>query len=193
MYDRSADHPIEPIFLNRWSPRAFEPTTMPEADLLTAVEAARWAPSAFNVQPWRFLYALRNDEHWDGYLTLLDEFNRGWAQNASAIVFVLSATHTDHQGVSKPLRSHSFDTGAAWAQFALQATHLGYHTHGMAGLHYDLAREHLAVPQGFQIQMAIAVGRRTDPSHLPEPLRDREQPSQRRRTDESAFRGPFPQ
>jgi len=75
--ERISDHPIEPIFLNRWSPRAYDATSMPVSDLLTILEAARWAPSAYNVQPWRFLYFHRDDAHWQTYLALLDPFTAG--------------------------------------------------------------------------------------------------------------------
>src|SRR5690606_29985162 len=76
MSDRSPDYPIEPLFVARWSPRAFDASPMPEEDLLRVMEAARWAPSAFNVQPWRFLYALRGDPCFDAWLDLLHDFNR---------------------------------------------------------------------------------------------------------------------
>jgi nitroreductase len=87
---RIPDRPIEAIFLERWSPRAFDAASMPMADLLTVLEAARWAPSAYNVQPWRLLYSLRGDAYWQTYLSLLDRFNSSWAQHASALVVVLS-------------------------------------------------------------------------------------------------------
>ncbi|MCB9603712.1 MAG: nitroreductase family protein [Sandaracinus sp.] len=192
MSDRSPDYPIDPLFVARWSPRAFDASPMPEEDLLRAMEAARWAPSAFNVQPWRFLYALRDDPCFDAWLDLLDEFNRSWARHASALVFLLSDTLLRYQGDTSPSRSHSFDAGAAWAQLALQATQLGYHAHGMAGLDFARAREQLGVPSDFHLEMAIAIGRRAAPSALPEALRQREQPSPRRPTIESAFRGGFP-
>jgi nitroreductase len=165
---------------------------MPETDLLRALEAARWAPSAYNVQPWRFLYALRGDAHWERWLDLLVPFNRDWVRHASALVFVVSDTLLHYQGEDSPSRSHSFDAGAAWAQFALQATQLGYHTHGIGGLDYDRAHEELGVPETFRVEMAIAIGRRAEPTALPEALREREHPSPRRPTRESAFRGGFP-
>ena len=191
MTNRHPDFPIDPIFHARWSPRAFVPTTMPETDLLRSIEAARWAPSAYNVQPWRFVYALRDDSHFDRFLDLLVPFNRAWARRASAIVFVASDTMLRYEGEVSPSRSHSFDTGAAWAQFALQATKLGYHTHGIGGLDYDRAHEALGVPEGFRVEMAIAIGRRGTVDELPETLREREEPSPRRPVSELAFRGAF--
>ena len=192
--ERTPDHPIEPIFLDRWSPRAYDATSMPASDLLTILEAARWAPSAFNVQPWRFLYSHRDDAHWQKYLTLLDPFNRSWAQHASALVFVLSDTVMPSDGgrPKKLSRYHSFDAGAAWAQFALQATYLGYRAHAMAGIDFEQSRENLLVPEYYRVEIAIAIGKRADPSVLPKELQDREQPSQRLSVHEIAFAGSFP-
>jgi len=193
MEPRTASFPIDPVFLDRWSPRAFQPEAIDQRTLLTMLEAARWAPSAYNEQPWRFLYALRGDAHWPEFLGSLDSFNRSWAHNAAALVFVLSdggADIADAQAQSPALRS--FDTGAAWSQLALQATRLGYHAHAMAGLEYDIARRNLAVPGRFRIEIAVAIGRRGTPDILPPTLREREQPSQRRPLAETAFAGRFP-
>src|SRR5690349_8362831 len=132
METRQPDHPIDPLFLERWSPRAFDGSDLPEADLLRIFEAARWAPSAFNSQPWRFLYARRGDEHWDLFLSLLIPWNQGWAHSASVLVYILSDSLpiTDKAGQPQPSTTHSFDAGAAWACLALQATRMGYHAHG---------------------------------------------------------------
>lgn len=190
---RTTDTQLDPIFLDRWSPRAFDGSAMPEADLRTILDAARWAPSAFNHQPWRFVYARRGDLHWEQFLDLLVPFNAGWATNASALVFVLSDTKMDQQeGEPAPFRSHSFDAGAAWAQLGLQANRSGYHTHAMAGVDFDRAREALGVPERFHIEAAIAIGKRADPATLPEGLREREVPSGRKSIDEIAFAGRFP-
>ncbi|MDX2464244.1 MAG: nitroreductase family protein [Porticoccus sp.] len=192
---RTSDYPIEPIFLNRWSPRAYDASSMPAFDLLTILEAARWAPSAFNIQPWRFLYSYRDDAYWQKYLTLLDSFNASWAQQASALVFVLSNTVTpgDSSRPEKLSRTHSFDAGAAWAQLALQATSLGYQAHAMAGIHFEQVQEKLLVPDFYRIEIAVAIGKRAEPSVLPEALQDREQPSQRLLVSEIASAGTFPQ
>ena len=193
MESRTAAFPIDPVFLDRWSPRAFRPEPVDQQTLLTMLEAARWAPSAYNEQPWRFLYALRDDAHWPDFLASLDSFNQGWAHNAAALVFVLSdagANIADAQAQPSALRS--FDTGAAWSQLALQATRLGYHAHAMAGLDYAVARKKLAVPGRFRIEVAVAIGRRGAPDTLPPALREREQPSQRRPLAETAFAGRFP-
>ncbi|MEH6630245.1 MAG: nitroreductase family protein [Halopseudomonas aestusnigri] len=197
--DRISKYPIEPLFLDRWSPRAFEATAIPAADLLTILEAARWAPSAFNVQPWRFLYSQRDDAHWQKYLSLLDPFNESWAQHASALVFVLSDTVMpgtsggDDDRPDRASRYNNFDTGAAWAQLALQATALGYQAHGMAGVHFDKLRDSLSIPERYKIEIAVAIGKRADPKMLPEELQEREAPSQRLAIEEIAFTGAFPQ
>lgn len=191
---RSSEYPIESIFLDRWSPRAYDATAMPEADLLTILEAARWAPSAFNVQPWRFLYARRDDADWLTFVELLDPFNASWAHTASALVVVISDTIMPGDGTrpDKISRYNSFDTGAAWAQFALQSTALGYHAHAMAGVLFDDARKALQIPERYKIEIAIAVGKRKEPDSLPEQMREREAPSNRTPLKDLAFQGVFP-
>jgi nitroreductase len=191
MTNRTTLHPIDPVFLDRWSPRAFDGTKMPEADLLTMLDAARWAASSFNYQPWRFLYALRDTPDFDRFLGLLMPFNVGWAKEASALLMVVSDSVMVMGEKSNPSHSHSFDAGAAWAQLALQATRMGYHTHGMAGVDFDRARNELGVPDRFRLEAAIAVGHRGDMAKLPEPLRAREFPSDRKQLDEIAFSGNF--
>src|SRR3954469_9226754 len=148
---RIADHPIDKLFLERWSPRAFTGEPIAEADLAILFEAARWAPSAYNSQPWRFLYARRDTPNWERFLGLLNEFNRGWAQHASALVIVISKTTFTAPGATEesPALWHTFDTGSAWAYLALQASLSGWYTHGMAGFDQDLTRKELNIPEGY--------------------------------------------
>ena len=193
---RKADHPIADVFTGRWSPRAFDSSPIEEGHLMRLFEAARWAPSAFNVQPWRFLYALRDGPDWERFLNLLVPANRDWACNSSAIVFILSDCFMrDEAGNAvEPAYSHAFDTGAAWGQLALQAVHDGLHTHGIAGLDYEKATAELCVPDGYRIEMAVAVGRTHEQSDtLPEALREREVPSDRMPIAKLAFAGSFPE
>ena len=192
---RQPGNPVDPIFVNRWSPRALEAKAMPEGGLYIMLEAARWAPSAYNIQPWRFIYAMRDDARWHDFLGLLDPFNASWAENASALVFLVSDTLTPAHGASpaKPSRTHSFDAGAAWAQLALQATALGYQAHAMAGIHFDDVRQRLSVPDNYQVQIAVAIGRQADPSDLPLAPQDREKPSPRMPLEEIAFPAFFAQ
>lgn len=193
MAPRHADHPIDPLILERWSPRAFDGSDIPDADLMTMFEAARWAPSAFNVQPWRFLYAKRGDAHWARFLALLIPWNQSWAHNASALVYFLSDGFTEGKdGTLKPSHSHSFDAGAAWACLALQATRMGYRAHGMSGVDFERARAELAVPERYRIEAAAAIGRIGDPAILDEKMRAREHPSGRKPIAETVFHGDFP-
>lgn len=190
---RIAEHPIDPQFLNRWSPRAFNGESIPETTLLSFIEAARWAPSSFNSQPWRFLYARRDTPNWERYLNLLGEFNRGWAQSSSALIVVLSKTTFAPPGSSeeKPALYHSFDTGSAWGFLALQASLAGWHTHGMAGFDRELARSELKVPADHEIHAVIAVGKPGDKSILSESMQAREVPNARRPLAEIVAEGDF--
>jgi nitroreductase len=191
---RVAQQPVEPLFLERWSPRAFDSSAVPQGDLDTILEAASWAPSAFNYQPWRFAYAHRDGSHWQTYLDLLLPFNAAWAERAGVLIFILSDTliHTSSNPDPSPSHSHSFDAGASWVLLALQATRLGYHAHGMTGVDFDKARRVLEVPERFRVEAAVAVGRRADKSILPEALQTREQPSDRRPLEDFSFEGGFP-
>ncbi|PSJ38745.1 nitroreductase [Sphingomonas deserti] len=193
MIEREPTFPIDPLFLERWSPRAFDGAEIPHDALMAMFEAARWAPSAFNAQPWRFLYARRGDEHWPRFLDLLIPWNQAWAKGAAALVFMLSDTLTETEwGGTQISHSHSFDAGAAWACLALQAAKLGYQAHGMSGIELDRARADLDVPERFRIEAAAAIGRPGDPATLPESLRAREAPSNRRALEEIVFHGRFP-
>jgi len=178
---RTPEHPIDPLFTSRWSPRAFTGEAIDEAMLLGFIEAARWAPSGFNAQPWRFLYARRETPAWPPVFDALLPFNQAWAVRASALVVVLSRTQWVPPGKSavEPIRSHSFDAGAAWALLALQASIAGWHAHGMGAFDHDRLRAALAVPGDHAIEAVIAIGRRGDASLLSESLRAREVPSQR--------------
>jgi nitroreductase len=194
MDPRQPDFPIDPLFLERWSPRAFDGSEMPEEDLHSIFEAARWAPSAFNSQPWRFLYARRGDPNWDRFLSLLIPWNQGWAHSASVLIYILSDSlpMTDKAGQPQASTTHSFDAGAAWACLALQATRMGYHAHGMSGIQYDLAREALAIPERYTLNAACVVGRIGDPAILDEKQRAREFPSGRKSQEAFVFAGQFP-
>ncbi|WP_097092198.1 nitroreductase family protein [Novosphingobium sp. Chol11] len=188
--DRQTDTALDPMFLHRWSPRAFDGSVMSAEDLRTILDAGRWAPSSFNYQPWRFLYTTRDDAaNWDRFLDLLIPFNAVWAKDASALLFILSEMTMG--APDKPSHSHSFDAGAAWAAIALQAHLLGYHAHGMVGIDMEKTRTELAIPDGFRIEAAVAIGRMGDPANLPEKLQAREQPSDRKPLEELAYPGNF--
>jgi len=165
-----------------------EPIT--EEELFTLFEAARWAPSSFNNQPWRMLYARRDTPHWPLFFDLLVEFNQTWAKNAAALVVFISKTTFDHNG--EPAATHSFDAGAAWENFALQGTQRGLVIHGMQGFDYAKARTALNIPEAFQVEAMVVVGKPGRKEDLPEKLQERETPNDRRKLTETVFEGPFP-
>ena len=187
--NRISDYPIDHRFLERWSPRAFDRSALTAEQLMTLFEAARWAPSSYNVQPWRFLYARRDTPAWDKFLDLLIPFNASWAKNGSVLFVIASDTLMPGSDGDKPSHSHSFDAGAAWALLALQATRLGLQAHGMVGLDFARAQTELNVPERFRIEAAVVVGRPTDKSVLPPELQARETPSDRKPIESFAFEG----
>ena len=186
---REAEHPVDELFLDRWSPRAMSGEALSEEELLTLFEAARWAPSSFNNQPWRILYARRDTEHWPVFLGLLVEGNRSWAKDGAALLLFVSKETFDHN--DQPYPTHSFDTGAAWENLALQATRMGLVAHGMQGFDYERARAELNIPEGFRVEAMAAVGRPGDPAKLPEKTREREKPSDRKPLSEITCEGAF--
>jgi nitroreductase len=188
---RRANARIHPLIVRRWSPRSFDGRDITQKDLDVIFEAAGLAPSAYKHQPWRFLYSHRCDPYWQTYLGLLHPFNASWAREAAVLVFVISQTVVCRDGKASPIHSHSFDAGAAWAFLALQATALGYHAHGIAGIDSERARVELRVPGDFTIEAAVAIGRRGDPARLPETLRAREMPSDRNPVSSFAIAGTF--
>ncbi len=190
---RHSDFPIDKLFLERWSPRAFTGEEISEQDLLTLLEAARWAPSSYNSQPWRFIYARRGTPHFDKLLSFLIEFNQSWAKTASALVVLVSNSTMLPPGKDTPVpsHSHSLDAGAAWANLALQATISGWHAHGMVGFDMERAFAELGVPAGYRVEQVIAIGRKGDKSILPEGLAAREVPSDRLPLAQVAMEGSF--
>jgi nitroreductase len=194
MTDRRADHPIDPLFLERWSPRAFDGSQVPDADLASMFEAARWAPSAFNSQPWHFLYAKRGDANWEIFLSLLIPWNQSWAHTASVLVYIVSDSlpFTDRKtGEPAPSTTHSFDSGAAWVSLALQATRMGYHAHGMSGIQYDIAQAALGLTDRYVLNAACVIGRIGDLAQLDEKLQAREHPSDRKPQSDFVHAGRF--
>lgn len=193
MIERDGAHPeVLDVIVDRWSPRSFVESAVPQADLDLILEAAGWAPSAFNLQPWRFLYAHRGDDNWERFLSLLVDFNRDWAKDASVLVFVVSdILQRKDDGTASPNHSHSFDAGAAWALAALQATAMGYHAHAMSGVKFDEAKRELEIPDDHRLEAAFVIGRQGPKERLPEALQQREQPSGRKSVGEFAWAGNF--
>ena len=189
--NRAADPRIEPLIVERWSPRAFDRSEIPQQDLDVIFEAAGWAPSAFNAQPWTFLHARRGDADWELFLAQLIDFNQGWARDASALVFVVSDRLMRSDKGDSDNHSHSFDAGAAWAMAALQAHALGYRTHGMTGIRFGEAEKALGIPDDHRLEMAFAIGRQAPKEQLPDYLQEREVPSNRKPVAAIARAGRF--
>jgi nitroreductase len=157
-------------------------------ELMTLFEAARWAPSSSNNQPWRVLYATRNSCHWQLFFDLLVDSNKVWCANASALLVFISKTTFEN---GKPCRTHSYDSGAAWMSLALQGSMMGLVVHGMQGFDYEAARIVLNIPDDFQVEAMAAVGRPGDVRNLPEVLQARETPNDRRPLDQTVCEGVF--
>lgn len=186
---RQSAYPIDRLFLDRWSPRAMSGEPVSEEELLTLFEAAHWAPSSGNSQPWRFLYARRDTEHWPLFFDLLNEGNRTWCHRAAALVVFISRETNDRTG--RTLVTHSYDTGAAWMSFAFQGWLRGLVVHGMAGFDYARARTTLQVPDDMTVEAMAAVGRPGPKEDLPPQHLSRESPSGRRPLEELVFEGPY--
>lgn len=187
---RKPDHMVNPLFIHRWSPRAMSGETIPASALQQLFEAARWAPSSYNEQPWRFLYATRDSSHWKTFFGLLAEANQAWAKTAAALIVVVSKKTFTRNGSDN--RVHVFDAGSAWENLALQGADMGLVTHGMAGFDTDRARKELNVPDDFTVIAMIAVGRPGPIDNIPQEMRGGEAPSGRRKIAEFAFEGAFP-
>jgi len=186
---RKADHPIDPIFLERWSPRAMSGETLSEQEIQTLFEAARWAPSTYNVQEWRFCYARCDGPYWRSLFDLLVEGNQVWCARAGLLGVVLSQTVFPRNGKPNPV--HVFDSGLAYMSLALQGARMGLVVHAMAGFDREAARNVLDIPEDFSVNAMFAVGRPGDPTALPDDLRDMETPSERRPVSQSICEGPF--
>jgi nitroreductase len=186
---RHSAHPIDPQFLDRWSPRSLSGAAISQGELMTLFEAARWAPSSGNFQPWRFLYARRDSDFWPAFFELLKPGNQRWAAQAAVLVLVISRTHFDGDG--RACVTHSFDSGAAWENLALQASLMGLVAHGMEGFDYERARRVLRVPAAYAVEAMIAIGRPGEAGEAADPGRKPDHPSSRRPLEQTICEGPF--
>ena len=160
-----------------------------EQELMTLFEATRWAPSSYNAQPWKFIYAMRDTKEFENLFSFLVDFNKDWCIRAGALIVTISKKTSDS---GKENVTHSFDTGAAWENFALQASSMNLVAHGMSGFDYALAKEKLGIPDDYAVEMMIAVGKHGKIEDLPEALRTRETPSNRKKLEEIVFENKFP-
>lgn len=186
---RETEYPINPLIQNRWSPRAMSGEELSDEELMPLFEAARWAPSSYNAQLWRFLYAKRNTPEWNLFFDLMIPFNQSWTKNASVLLVIISRKTFEHN--EKPSHTHSYDTGAAWENLALEASSRGYVAHGMEGFDYELARKVLEIPNDYQIEAMAAIGKKAPKESLSEELQKREFPSPRRPLKEIIMKGKF--
>ena len=186
---RKADFPIEPIFVRRWSPRAMSGEPITDQEMLTLFEAARWAPSTYNEQEWRFLYARRDTPHWQTFFDLLVEFNQSWGQRAALLAVILAHKLFQQSGKENPV--HLFDCGNAFENLALQGASMQLVVHGMQGFDFVKARTVLQVPDDYAVVTMFAVGRPGNPADLPEPVQEREKPTGRRPARELICEGAF--
>jgi len=177
MAKRHSNYPIASYLLRRWSPRSMTSEDLDERVLMELFEAARFAPSSYNEQPWFFLYAKRNTPQFDLFFSLLVDFNQSWAKNASYLLVVLSRKTFRKTGEYSP--THSFDTGSAWENLALQGSKLKLVAHGMSGFDYTKAYTVLNVPEDFQVEAMIAIGKKAPKKALIKELRIKEKISDR--------------
>ncbi len=187
---RKSDYPIHPLILNRWSPRAMSGEPISETELMSLFEAARWAPSSYNNQPWRFLYAKRETPHWEKFFNLLIDFNKHWCDKAAVLGVI--ASEKIFEKTKKPSPTHSLDAGAAWENLALEGNSRNLVVHGMEGFDYEKARKILKVPEEFEVLAMFAVGKRAPKENLTPDLQKKEVPSTRKKVSEIAFEGGFP-
>lgn len=184
---RKADYDIDQIFLDRWSPRAYDDKEVPEDILYSIFEAARWAPSASNEQPWRFIIA-RTKADREKFYPFIMEGNRIWCEKAPVIAVIIGNKITSK---GQPNGAVAFDTGAAWSYLALEAARKGLVTHAMGGIFKDKAREILEIPEEYEVFAAITIGYEGKKEDLADVLQEREQASDRRPIKETVFEGSF--
>jgi nitroreductase len=189
---RQPDHPVALKFLERWSPRSFTGLAMTEAEVMTLLEAARWAPSASNIQPWRFVWALRGEHGFAAIQETLTGNNPLWAGQAAALIVMVSKdSFASRDGVEIANRTAGFDTGAAWMSLVLQAQTMGLVCHAMGGFAPDRLAAAINLPGDHSLHCVVAVGEQGSAEALPETLREREKPSGRRPLADLALHGAF--
>jgi nitroreductase len=190
MIEKPAENqfPIHELIRERWSPRAFSAEMVEPEKLLSLFEAARWAASCFNEQPWSFIVATKdNKEEFERVLGCLVEANARWAQHAPVLMLSVASLNFAHNG--KPNRHAFHDVGQAVASLTVQATTLGLVVHQMAGFSPAKARTEFAIPDDYEAVAAIALGYQGDPASLPDDLRQKElAPRTRRPADSFVFR-----
>lgn len=185
---RQAAYAIDEAYINRWSPRAFSTKEVEEEKLNAIFEAARWAPSAANWQPWNYIVA-RKEEDRATFLSFINENNVEWCKRAPVLVLAISKKTRNEEGDPNPW--HAFDAGTAWGYLSLEAYRQGLITHGMGGFDKDKARELLEIPAEYDINAVVAVGYHDPTTLLSERNQQREVPSDRKPIESFVFEGKF--
>jgi len=175
--ERDNDSGVDELFIRRWSPRAFQPYDIDQRTMQRIMDAARWSPSCFNAQPWRFFTS--SERTFDEFLDLLVEGNQAWAKNASVLGFAVGQKNFEHNG--KPNDYTGFDSGAAWMSLSLQARIEGFYTHGMGGIKKEEATNYFKIDtKDAEILMGFAIGKLADLEDLDEEQRAKEIPNDRK-------------
>lgn len=185
---RKAAYAIDEAYINRWSPRAFSTKEVEEEKLNAIFEAARWAPSAANWQPWNYIVA-RKEEDRATFLSFINENNVEWCKRAPVLVLAISKKTRNEEGDPNPW--HAFDAGTAWGYLSLEAYRQGLITHGMGGFDKDKARELLEIPAEYDINAVVAVGYHDPTTLLSDRNQQREVPSDRKPIESFVFEGKF--
>lgn len=186
---RTSEYPILPLLLERHSSRAMSGEIVTEHELMTLFEAAKWAPSSFNSQPWRFIYATQEDGRWHEFLSLLVIFNQEWAKSAWALVLVVS--HKNFAKTGEFAVTHSYDTGSACQNMVLQGFSMGLRVHPLSGFDYARARDLIELPEDYAVEVMFAVGKPGPISVLSEKLQAAEGLTQREPLSKLVFREHF--
>ena len=185
---RQPDHPVDPLFINRWSPRAFKPDAVPRTVLQSMAEASRWAPSSGNLQPWRFYVSLERGPTRDAWNEAVNGFNRAWSDQAPVLVWVVArkTMGPNPYGPPESANAHAwFDTGAAAVQFVLEGERHGVKSHYLGGIDTAKAHKILGLDDEHEVVCAIVAGYPGDAAALPERLQARETPSGRKPASET--------
>lgn len=186
--NRVAAHDIDSVYLKRWSPRSFANKDVDQPTLNSLFEAARWAPSAANIQPWQFIYA-KSAEDRETFLSFIKDGNISWCKHAPVLIAVVSKCNWPKGNDLNP--THAFDTGTAWGYLALEAARKGLIAHAMGGFNREKAKQVLLLPENYQVHAIVAVGYQGYKESLNEKYHEREIPSNRKAIEEFIYEGKF--
>jgi nitroreductase len=185
---RTVEHHVNELFPQRWSPRAMNGEKITKEELMSLFEAARWAPSSSNSQPWKFIYAMKGTAQWDTLLNLLVPFNQSWAENGSVLMVIIAKKTYGDGKISK---TYAFDAGLAYENLALQGSMMNLVVHGMGGFDYAKAKTDLNIPEEYEVIAMSVVGKHGNVHDLPEGLQEREHPSDRIHVEQFVVEGKF--